>query len=57
MLDLVALDILDRALAAPSRGALPPVACGDAPRDISGQKMTPARPTGCPMGRGVLHEQ
>jgi hypothetical protein len=48
MLDLGALETLDRALAAPSRGALPRVACGDSPRDISGQKMEKARAAICP---------
>jgi hypothetical protein len=53
MLDLAALETLDRALVAASQGALPPVAFGDSPRDISGQKMDKAQAR-CPFsGRGA----
>jgi hypothetical protein len=53
MLDLAALETLDRALAAASRGALPPVACGDSPRDIFEQVKQQAQAR-CPFsGRGA----
>jgi hypothetical protein len=48
MLDLGALETLDRALLTSQRGALPPVACGDSPRDIFEQMKQPARPGACP---------